>query len=249
MSKIIVDSKQLSCNVEGIKNRINVDKFFYAMKANSDPIVLKELYSMGCNFEVASLNEYNKAIQVGAKPENIICGLPVKPIDFLKSIENSKIGYLIFDNINEYNKLRQYSNDIKKIMRIYVSDIDKESHPWGMKIEELEKMKSNTDFFESIDGISFHISRNFQIKKMQKVFDRIEYIVDHFFVDREMIINIGGGIRDKLPPHLAMKYDLDLFYESINNRIEELRRYRNVVVYCEPGRGIVETACHIITNV
>lgn len=250
MSEFVIDIEKLSKNVSKIKDRINVDKFYYSLKANSNSIILNELQKQGCFFEIASVNEFEKVINVGANSKDIICGLPVKPIELLKRLEKEELEYFVFEDIQEYNKLKKYIHSGKKVMRVYISDIDKESAPWGIKFEDLENQTIfNQEFFKSISGFTFHIARNYQIKKIQKVFDRIEQLLYIYRNDKKMIVNMGGGLRGELPPHLALKYDLDQYYDVLNERIENLKCNFNVEIYCEPGRGVVESSCHIITDV
>lgn len=250
MSELIIDIKELSENISKIKDRINVDKFYYSLKANSDPIILKELKKQGCFFEIASVNEFEKVINVGENSRDIICGLPVKPIELLNRLRTEELEYFVFEDIQEYKKLQRYVNSSKKVMRIYITDIDKESAPWGIKCEDLEDQSIfNQEFFNSISGFTFHIARNYQIKKVQKVFDRIENILCKYRIDRKMLVNLGGGLRGELPTHLALKYDLNQYYDGVNKRIENLKSKFDLDIYCEPGRGIVESSCHIIADV
>ncbi|WFR57120.1 hypothetical protein QA584_26500 [Anaerocolumna sp. AGMB13025] len=249
MSEFIVDIKKIDQNVNLIKDRLAIDKFYYSLKANSSLFVLEELQKIGCFFEIASINEYNKVIEIGTKSKDIICGIPVKPIELLKKIGNEELEYFVFDDICEYDKLVRYANRNKKVMRIYVSDIDHESAPWGIKSEDFEAIiAKNNEFIQSVSGLTFHIARNYQVQKIGRVFDRIEKFLK-YFGDRKLIVNLGGGFRGELPPHLALKYDLNQYYECVNERILKVRDKFSVDFFCEPGRGIVQSACHIITDI
>ncbi len=249
MSEFIIDLIKIRNNLHKIRNIINADKFFYSLKANSELFILKELYLQGCFFEIASANEYEKVIKTGADSENIICGIPVKPLAMLHRLATEKIAYFVFDDMHEFAKLEKYAQNNKKVMRIYISDIDSESAPWGIKYEDLENQSFGHDFYDSISGYTFHIARNYQINKMQKAFDRVEQFLRKHDYGKKMIVNIGGGLYGELPPHMALKYDLSRYYDQLNAKIEDLKRLFDVDIYCEPGRAIVETACHILTEV
>lgn len=250
MNRFIIDVDRLHDNLEKIRNRIHVDKFFYSLKANADPIILNELQKYGCYFEIASVNEFEKVISVGAQSKDVICGLPIKPLDLLQTLGQKQLEYFVFEDYEEYKKIKKYADKNKKVLRIYVGDIDKESFAWGAKMDELENEGIyNQAFWEDVDGFTFHISRNYQIRKMEKVFERIEFLLGKYASDKKMIVNIGGGIRGELPMHLALKYDLDSYYEKVNEMIHRLKKNYDITMYCEPGRGVVESACHIVTSV
>lgn len=249
MSELIIDVKKIRSNVDKIRNAIRVDKFYYSLKANSEFAVLQELQKTGCLFEIASMNEFRKVLQVGAQSENVICGLPVKPVELVKQLGQKELKYFVFEDMHEYEKLNMYASSNKKVMRLYISDIDKESAPWGIKIDDLEDIVlCNKDFFHKIDGLCFHIARNYQVRKMERVFERMEQVLPRF-EGRDVIVNLGGGMRGELPPHLALKYKLEQYYEKVNEQIFELKYRYHVDFYCEPGRGVVQSACHIVTEI
>lgn len=249
MSELIIDVKKLRDNVDKIRNTIRVDKFYYSLKANSELMVLEELQKAGCLFEIASMNEFKKVLQVGARSEDIICGLPVKPVELVKQLGQKKIKYFVFEDMHEYEKLNIYASSNKKVMRLYISDIDKESAPWGIKIDDLEDIVfRDKNFFHKIDGLCFHIARNYQVRKMERVFERIEQVLP-CFEGRNVIVNLGGGMRGELPPHLALKYKLEQYYERVNEQIFKLKDRYHVDFYCEPGRGVIQLACHIVTEI
>lgn len=234
-------------NYNYLSNKINCDKLFYAMKANGNDLVVKSLSEFDVGFEVSSDGELQKVIDCNVSPEKIISSIPVKTVNFVKSAYNYGVRYFVFDCIEELKKLITYAPNSKKIMRVYIKDIDSESYVWGIKFEEFLKIKENNfDLFNIIDGISIHISRNYQVRLLDKIFDRLESFVKEFNQDKRIIVNIGGGYFCKLPPYLEYKYNLENYYTELNRKLDLLRSKFCLEIYCEPGRGIVDSACNLI---
>ncbi|MEE0930047.1 MAG: hypothetical protein UIM53_03525 [Acutalibacteraceae bacterium] len=234
-------------NYNYLSNKINCDKLFYAMKANGNDLVIKSLSDFGAGFEISSEGELQKVINCNVSPDNIISSIPVKTVNFIKNAYNYGVRYFVFDCLEELQRLITYAPDAKKIMRVYIQDVDSESYVWGIKYDEFLKIKENNSaLFNMIDGISIHISRNYQIRLLDKIFDRLECFVKEFNQNKKIIVNIGGGYFCKLPPYLEYKYNLDNYYIELNKKLDLLRDKFSLEIYCEPGRGIVDSACNLI---
>lgn len=240
-----VDKQKLKQNIIKLKEKMCADRFFYAVKANAEEPVMATLAEEGIGFEIASIEEFDRVKQNKEFNEkNIICGLPVKPVALIRSLYEYGVRYFVFDRIGEYYKLQENAPLSKKIVRLYVKDIDGESAEWGMQINDIICL---IDAGYCIDGVSFHIPRNYQIKHIDKVMKRIEMVLS--VSNKEMIVNVGGGYRPELQKHLALRYDIDKFYTIYNGYLKDIKRRYGAVIYCEPGRGIVESACHIVAEV
>lgn len=242
-----VDKNILCENYNYFSNKISCDKLFYAMKANGNDLVVKALSEIDAGFEISSEGELQKVIDCNVAPENIISSIPVKTVSFIKNAYSYGVRYFVFDCIEELKKLITYAPKAKKIMRVYIKDIDSESYVWGIKFEEFLKIKENNfDLFNMIDGISIHISRNYQVRFLDEIFDRLERFVKEFNQNKRIIVNIGGGYFRKLPPYLEYKYNLENYYIELNKKLDLLRSKFCLEIYCEPGRGIVDSACNLI---
>ena len=240
---LIGSYEQLAC-------LLPVDKLFYALKANAEMPVLRVLAEHGCKFELASLGEYERLKSIGVSGERMICGLPVKSQELIETLYGYGCSYFVFDHIDEHTKLIQYAKRAKKILRISILDIDREGSAYGLEYADFEHLvKENKEFIDKVDGLTFHIARNYQSTLIEKVFDRLEDYLQFFEKNRKLIINIGGGYRFDLPLHLREKYSLIEYYEKLSSRISKVRSDRLVEFYSEPGRGVVESSTRLISNV
>lgn len=237
----IFDKKELIKCYDEIKSLLGGIRVYYALKANSNKNVLQILKSIDADFEIASLGEFKALIDVGIKPAKIICGLPIKPINWLKEMYDGGCRYFVFDTLSELNKLIDYSPLSTKILRVSVNEILSESIDYGMPFYEIvDNLKQNrTQLRDITGGISFHISNNINIEDFNRVVERID-IVLAAFNKPNMILNIGGGYR--------INSDKDFFF-NLNNKILRLKVKHNVNVIAEPGNTIINSAGCIRTSV
>lgn len=248
MTQFITHKSVLRENYQTICSMIKHDRFFYALKANGAYPVLKVLNEMGVEFEISSQGELNALKSLCVCPERIISSIPVKTVEFVKQAYHYGVRYFVFDCREELSKLQKHAAKAKKVMRLYISDLDPESCRWGITIDELGTAFNAADIQE-IDGLAIHISRNYQTRLIGNIFDRIEKALSLLNNNKKLIVNIGGGFYHSLPKHLSVKYNLDEFYLLLNQRIRNIITNYDVTVYCEPGRVIVDTACDIHTKV
>ena len=224
---------------ESMKNKMPGVKIHYALKANAEREVLQVLHTDNAYFEVASKGEYDKLLSIQVQPDHIICGLPVKPEAWLLHMYEHGCRYFVFDMIPELKKIITLAPDSKKILRINICDLIPESIDFGMAYKEILRILNDGRIVACIDGLSFHISNNVDVKKMELVLDRVEKL---FLImpKRPYILNIGGGYR---------LYAENTFYEVLNQRLGSLRNRYSLDIIAEPGNAIVNSAGTVITSV
>jgi ornithine decarboxylase len=237
----IFDKNELIKCYNEIKSQLGGIRVYYALKANANKDVLSVLSLIGADFEVASLGEFNALIDLGVPPIRIICGLPIKPIDWLKRMYEDGCRYFVFDTISELEKLVEYSPNAIKVLRVGINDILAESIEYGMPNNEIIDIlqRNQSQIKKLTEGISFHISNNINIEGFNLVIKRIDEILTAFDKSN-MILNIGGGYR------INAGND---YFENLRNKIKELSMRHGVSIIAEPGNTIVNSAGCIRTSV
>jgi ornithine decarboxylase len=89
----VIDHEKIRKNYREFKAHMPFVQVYYAVKANSDPEIVRTLYEMGCSFDVASMPEfmivYENIKNMPAKQrqdwiwDNIIYANTIKPIETL----------------------------------------------------------------------------------------------------------------------------------------------------------------------
>jgi ornithine decarboxylase len=77
----------------------------YAMKANSDPGVLRTVYDAGGGFEVASAHELQLLRPMRVPPERIIYGTTIKPQAHIRTLFQYGVDRFAFDSFPELDKI------------------------------------------------------------------------------------------------------------------------------------------------
>ena len=97
---LIIDHEQIRKNYREFRKRLPRIQVYYAIKANSDPEIIKTLLKLGASFDVASLNEFNLIF------------------DQVKHLEPRELQNFIWDNII-------YANPVKKPDSLHVLNLYK----------------------------------------------------------------------------------------------------------------------------
>ena len=102
---------------------------YYAVKANSDPMIVRTLFEEGASFDVASMPEFQVVYQnirhLPAKQrqqwiwDKIIYANPTKPTDTLEELNKYK-PLVTFDNREEIHKIRRHAPDAGLALRLKV---------------------------------------------------------------------------------------------------------------------------------
>lgn len=212
---------------------------FYSLKANAEKEILQILKDVDARFEIASIGEFNVLKEINVSSERIICGLPVKPVQWLQYMYEEGCMYFVFDSKSELEKLIKYTPNSLKILRINISDLIPNSIEYGMEYESAYNLLNNVEMVKYVDGLSFHISNNINIDNFNCVMDRIETLIP-FILSSKILLNIGGGYRMDAT---------NAFYFNLQERITQIKSKYCMDIIAEPGNSIVNSAGSIYTKV
>ena len=242
---------------------------YYAVKANSDPLIVKTLYEMGASFDVASLPEFH-LVRENVKhllPEEqqdfiwdkIIYAHPIKMIKTLHELEPYK-PLVTYDNFDELKKIKKHCPSAGVVLRLEVPNegsIVNLSSKFGASSEDAVELAVKA--FEmglTVEGLSFHVGSqctNFNnymkaLNLAKSVFDEVEkrgYKIANSKTGKR-ILDIGGGFP-------AEEYDSNIMtFEELAKRLRaEMKRLfsKNIEFIAEPGRFLVANACTLVVNV
>src|SRR5665648_1219662 len=125
----IIDHEKIRENYREFRNKLPDVQIYFALKANSNPEIIKTMYDMGASFDVASFQEFmlvHENIKHLSEQEQddfiwnkIIYANTIKPAEVLSKLNNYKI-LVTFDNSEELKKIKKYSPDVGLILRIRV---------------------------------------------------------------------------------------------------------------------------------
>ena len=239
-------------------------KVFYSVKANSNLSILKVLLELGAGFDIVSLGELERVINIGAQPEKIIySGVGKSEEEIIRSLEYG-IHCFNVESFSELERINSIAVKLNKVAPVSIRinpNIDPGSHEFISTGVESTKfginLKNMMDAFiyanneKSIKllGIDYHIGSQIEsLDPFKEAIISVKKIIDQLKKNNINIklIDMGGG--------LGINYQnndvpsLKDFGKTINQVINdnELLDYDFII---ELGRSIVGNVGYILTSV
>jgi len=249
----LYDLNEIRRRVKIVENSLEGLKFkiFFAMKANSNPYILRFIHSFDVGADAVSLNEYKMALFSDFTPDEIIVngnGKSTEDLDFY-SRENP-----LCVNIDSYEEVKKLAGKRIKVALRMNPDVDARTHPhistglkenkFGMDFETAHKLIDTLPSNIELVGLHCHIgSQITEVEPFKEAFESLKN-----FVDREHLnlnfINIGGG------------WGIDYQDKTDGLKMSEYRSHIlpillsfNMPVYLELGRFIIGHSGYLLTKV
>ena len=238
-------------------------KIHYALKANSNPKILKIISSYGFGADCVSWNEIARAIETNFKPGEIVFAGVGKSDREIESALNSEIYCFNCESIPEIVVINSIASRLKKTARIalrinpyieafthkYITTGIEESK-FGINMWELAEVIKCLEGLKRIRliGIHFHIgSQVTRLSVFKSLCARINEIQNWFNsrnIDLEMV-NVGGGLGiDYENPEKTAEFHE---YFNILHELIELRHGQEL--HFEPGRSVTGQCGTLISKV
>lgn len=267
----VIDHNKIRENYREFREKLPEVQAYFAVKANSDPGIVKTMYDMGASFDVASFPEFMLVHEnIKHMPDKerqdfiwnkIIYANTIKPWTVLEKLNPYKI-LVTFDNIEELKKIKKHSPDVGLVLRIRVpntgSMVELSSKFGAHPGEAVDLIAEAIRLGLTLEGISFHVGS--QCNNFDNYTQALNFASSIFkeaklrgfeigFLDnkgkRKKVLDIGGGF--------PVKYTSDVksFSELAKKLNSEIKRMfsDDVQVIAEPGRFIVATACASVTKI
>ncbi len=262
---LIMDHEQIRRNYQEFRDRLPRVQIYYAIKANSDPEIIKTLLKLGSSFDVASLNEFNLIFDLVKHLEprdlqnfiwnNIIYANPAKKPDSLHVLNLYK-PLLTYDSIEEMKKIKTHSPDAGLLLRIKISDegsVVKFSNKFGIDPEQaVDLIEKTIKDGLTVEGISFHAGsqcnkpKNFvkALRTISEIFKEAEskgYAIGETVTKGYpiKIVDIGGGFPVQ---YNGDEQSFEGLANIINKEIDKLFSKDKILLLAEPGRFLVANA-------
>lgn len=227
---------------------------YYAIKANPYPGIIKKFVELGAGFDVASANEMDTVLELGATPEKIIFANTIKSNEDIRLAYKKKVKMMTFDNEPELYKIAKYCPGAKVLIRIKVANIGsivELSLKFGADPEQsISLLKKARSMGLKPVGLSFHVGS--QCTNVENYLQALEVASAIFNEAKQSglflnILDIGGGF-----PIKHFEKDSHLTFENMSAQIrKKLKRLfdKNVTFIAEPGRFLVGPSGILITQV
>lgn len=257
----IVDHDQIRQNYKEFREQLPFVQAYYAVKAYSDPEIVKTLYDMGASFDVASMPEfmliYNHIKHLSSKEQQdfiwdkIIYANTIKPVETLQLLDPYK-PLVTYDNIDELRKMKEHCPNAGLVLRIRVpntgSMVELSSKFGADAGEAVDLVQEAFKMGFIVEGLSFHVGS--QCNNFENYIQALE-TASSIFKESEsrgyklQILDIGGGFPVKY--HAKVK-SFKTLAKKLRTEIKRLFP-NDIQIIAEPGRFIVATAGTLVAKI
>lgn len=237
------------------------DLICYAVKANSNIHILKELVQLGSGFDVVSGNELKRCIEAGADPKKIVFSGVAKSSEELELAINNEILSINIESEDEFDRIAAISETLNKNTNCSIRinpDIPTGSHKYietGLKTSKFGvdtqtlnniSLKAKNKEFIQITGIASHIGS--QISDNSLIMKSLEHLLTahkSLMNDGHDInfLDVGGGLG------ITYKEEIPGDPKSLIAEICKELESSNLNIILEPGRSITGAAGVLIAKV
>ena len=257
----IIDHEKIRQNYKGFTEALPRVQAYYAVKANSNPEIVKTLYKMGASFDVASFPEFMIVYEyIKGMPEKerqdwiwdkIIYANTIKQEETLQKLNQYK-PLVTYDNIDELHKIKKHCPQAGLVLRIRVpntgSMVELSSkfgaHPGEAVDLILEAFKIGL----VVEGISFHVGS--QCNNFENYIQALQ-LSSSILKEAESrghkinILDIGGGFPVKYNSKVKAFKTLA---KKLNTEIDRLFP-KTMEILAEPGRFMVANSATLVTKI
>lgn len=257
----VIDHEKIRQNYREFKEALPRVQAYYAVKANSNPDIVKTLYNMGASFDVASFPEFMLVYEnIKNMPEKerqdwiwdkIIYANTIKQEETLRKLDQYK-PLVTYDNIDELKKIKAHCPHAGLVLRIRVpntgSMVELSSKFGAHPGEAVDLILEAFDIGLVVEGISFHVGsqcNNFEnyIQALQLSASILKEAESRGH--RIKILDIGGGFPVKYNSKVKSFRTLA---KKLNTEIDRLFP-KDIEILAEPGRFMVANAATLVTKI
>ena len=243
---LVVDLDVVSENYKILKDTFLNSIIYYAVKANSEPLILKRLMNLGSYFDIASIGELKQCFSVGVSPDRISYNNPVKKLDDIKNAYDLGIRNFTFDSKGELSKIAKMAPGSNVFCRFGVRDkgaLWPFEGKFGCSSEmliELMVLASNEGLVPK--GISFHVGSQQSVSsRWTSAIEESAKIFEALLIEKidVKVLNIGGGFPINYKSEVIGVRELS---EEISAQLDCCFGSNKPQVFIEPGRFIAGSA-------
>jgi ornithine decarboxylase len=245
----IIDHEALRKRYREFRRHLPRIQVYYAVKANSDPMIVRTLFEEGASFDVASMPEfmivYDNIRKMPAKErqqwiwDKIIYANPTKPTDTLEELNQYK-PLVTFDNLEEIHKIKKHAPSAGLVLRLKVPNTGamvELSSKFGAHPGEAVDLILEADRVGlTVEGISFHVGS--QTTNFDNYVQALALSANIFQEARDRgytkmnLLDIGGGFP---APYDSSVRPFKELAKVINTELERLFP-KEIQILAEPGR-------------
>lgn len=261
----LLDQQSIVSRINWVRTQFDGFKLFFPFKSCPIAWVRRLVMERGFGVDLASASEWKSWIDISSEGNKVIYNTPSPEPNILRELI-IKEGTFVIHDINDV----KLSNEISKDMETKIKVLLRINHPsegqswsrFGVPSDDAinlakiicSKFRKNV----SLQGIHFHLGTNIRSLNIYSL--ALKKTLDIFYdissqTDAEMsVINIGGGMSTPLArsfrvPYNHMSFRPEQIAEEFLSLLQKGKEDKNINLWAEPGRLIVEDSMILITEV
>ena len=250
---LVIDLDIIKRNFMELKGHLPFAKIHYAVKANPHDNVLKLLYSLGSNFDVASVYELDQLLRLGVTPDRMLYGNTIKKKENIQYFYEKGVRLFATDCETDLNNIATFAPGSRVFFRL-LTDGSGADWPLSRKfgthpdiVFDLIKQAKKLDVIPY--GLSFHVgSQQRDIGQWDNAISQCYYLFESakdIGVELGMI-NLGGGF----PAHYnEPTAETNIYAQEIERFLREDFGENMPEIILEPGRSLTGDAGVIVAEV
>ena len=234
----------------------------YAVKANSNLSILKELKKNNLGADVVSVGELKLALKAGIKPNKIVFSGVGKTVEEIKFAIKKNILSINAESTNEITLINDISKKLKKITNIGVRinpDIKAKTNrkiatgnkvnKFGISTSEFLNVIKNKNKFQNIKIFLLSVHIGSQIKDIN-VYKKVLNLISKILIKLKNLkhtincVDLGGGMG--IP---YFKHDKKFDFKKFGLEVSKFYRKERKKIIFEIGRFITGNSGYIISKV
>ncbi len=230
-------------------------KIYYAVKANPGVELLALLRDLGSHFDIASIHELDRMLDLGVAPDRLSYGNTIKKARHIREAYEKGVRLFTTDCEADIRNIAQQAPGSRVFFRLLMDAVTSDSDwPLSRKFGCQPRMAIDLAALAAHlglepYGISFHVGSQQReisawdaaLSQVHALFERLEK--DHL---RLQAINMGGGFP---ADYLVKANPLSIYAEEINFYLKAYFGDSMPAIYLEPGRGLVAESGVLVSEV
>jgi diaminopimelate decarboxylase len=259
----IIHEQKLTNNIEHLKEALSTEfphfDISYSFKTNSLPWIIEQMKVQGIGAEVVSDDEYQLALALGYRPEQITFNGPIKSKQqFLHAlVEGARVN---IETKREVSWLLEAAQDKSKRfsvgIRVHVDLLNTvqeeathiEGGRFGFFQEELDEVVATLKKEGNIQiaGLHLHTSSKKRSKAVYQQIAETAVEVDRRYHLALEYIDVGGGF---FYSGESDDHSFESYFSTIHQVLKQQFNLENLVIVVEPGAALIASPVSFVTSV
>lgn len=252
---VMIDRNMIEASYSELVDNFPYAKIYYAVKANPAPEILKRLGDRGSCFDVASIYELDRLLQLGIEPARCAFGNTIKKAKDIRHFYEAGVRLFATDSEADLRHIAREAPGSKVYVRLLTEGSHTADWPlsrkFGCQNDMAVELLVLADELGLIPyGLSFHVgSQQRDIGVWEPAISKVKAIFDHLRDEHSInlqMINMGGGFPAS---YLTRTNDIATYASEITQYLKHEFGDQLPEIILEPGRSLCANAGILVSEV